>query len=523
MKLRVKFPLLIGLAVAIVLGVSGYLTYSFQHDLVIGQAERQARMLSRQILLTRRWVTDHDGLFVTKKPGTGGSPAPTDGDVVDQSGQVYVKRNPGMIIWDLSDYAAQADFCRFRVTSLRPVNPANAPDDFERQGLLDFETGREEVSEISSGKQGRILRYMIPLKVEESCLPCHAEHGYQVGNIRGGLSLEVPLGWADEAIEANDRLLLLVGLVGVVVVALVTFLLMNAMVVRRLAGLAGAMAQFPQLAPTGNPPVGTDEIDELTGAICNRGERLARSQTELVLIREQLCQNEKQAAVGELAATIAHEVNTPVGSMCQCVKNLRDAPEQQELRDRCLDTLDVGLLRIAHVVRQLLNSGQEMSFRSTETEIDRLIRNCFDLLAFQVRKIKLKFDLAVSGNCLVDGGVLNQVLVNVAMNAVLGTPEGGELLVSSREESGQVAITMRNHGPGIPPGDLDRLHEPFSLALPEGAGCGLTLAVAFSLIKRLGGQLRVESRPGEGTLFTIELPRQPPGNGRGLNNGADHD
>ncbi|HSH13371.1 MAG TPA: histidine kinase, partial [Desulfurivibrionaceae bacterium] len=99
MKLRVKFSLLVGLLVVGALGVTGYLTYSFQHELVIGQAERQARMLSRQILLTRRWVTDHDGLFVTKKPGTGSRPASANGDVVDQAGQVYVKRDPGMIIW----------------------------------------------------------------------------------------------------------------------------------------------------------------------------------------------------------------------------------------------------------------------------------------------------------------------------------------------------------------------------------------------------------------------------------------
>ena len=83
------------------------------------------------------------------------------------------------------------------------------------------------------------------MKVEESCLPCHAEHGYQVGNIRGGLSLEVPIAWADQAITRNNRYLLLIGLATFAATALAIFLLMDHLVVKRLAGLAGAMRDLP--------------------------------------------------------------------------------------------------------------------------------------------------------------------------------------------------------------------------------------------------------------------------------------
>lgn len=501
MKLRFKIPLLVGLVAVGALGITGYLTTSFQNKLVIGQAERQARMLSRQILLTRRWVTDHDGLFVTKKPGAPGSPAPTAGDVVDQAGQVYVKRNPGMIIWDLSDYAAQADFCRFRVTSLRPVDPANAPDSFERNGLLDFETGKEEVSEISHGKQGRTLRYMIPLKVEESCLPCHAEHGYQVGNIRGGLSLEVPLGWADDAISANNRLLLLVGLITATLAGLVAFLLINSLVLRRLAGLGAGIDQYPQLRP-GSLPGGADEISELAGKFTSMGKRLEQSQAELTMTREQLFENEQRAAISGLAAGTANEVNNPIGTMRDSLVVLRQGPDDQEQRDRCRDTLDVGLLRFAHVVRQLQNLGGEIPLNPKETDIDGVIRKCFELLVFQLREIHLKLDLTVADHCLLDGDLLKQALVNIALNAIQATPAGGELQTASRQDPGLVVITVRNSGPGIPPGDLDRVS-----TTTEGPGRGPSLSVAFSLIKRLGGKLQVESRPGEGTLFTIELPR----------------
>lgn len=511
MKLRVKLSLLVVLLVVGALGVTGYLTYSFQHDLVIGQAERQARMLSRQILLTRRWVTDHDGLFVTKKPGTGRNHAPAESDVVDKSGQVYVKRDPGMIIWDLSDYAAQADFCRFRVTSLRPINPVNAPDGFERQGLLAFETGKEEVSEISSGKQGRILRYMIPLMVEESCLHCHAEHGYQVGNIRGGLSLEVPLGWADEAIAANNRRLLMVGLVSVVLAALITFLRVNTLVVRRLAGLAEGLERYPQPEPPERLPAGDDEIGVLGQKFVGMDERVTRSQVELALTREQLFQNEKQAAIGELAGAIAHEVDNSLAGMRDSLIVPRGDQDEREPRDPCLERFDSGLSRLANLVQRLKNIGRTVPLKAKETDIDGVIRNCFELLVFQLRPIHLHLDLTVARPCLLDGGLLKQVLVNIALNAIEAMPDGGELLVASREVGAQVVISVRNSGPGIPPGDLDHVFEPFSTTRTEGAGRDSRLSASYSLVRRLGGQLRVESRPGDGTLYLIELPRQSSG------------
>ena len=154
MKLRGRFSLLIGLVVFSTFAGFIWLASRFQHELVLGQAERQARMLSRQILLTRRWVADHDGLFVIKKPGVESNPFLASSEITDQSGQVYVKRNPALVTRELSEYASQVDFCRFRVTSLRPVNPANTPDSFERQSLLDFETGKARPSRLPRGKRG---------------------------------------------------------------------------------------------------------------------------------------------------------------------------------------------------------------------------------------------------------------------------------------------------------------------------------------------------------------------------------
>ncbi|NTV14288.1 MAG: DUF3365 domain-containing protein [Desulfobulbaceae bacterium] len=510
MKLRGKFSLLIGLVVFSSFGATFFLVSSFQHGLVLEQAERQARMLSRQILLTRRWVADHDGLFVIKKPGVESNPYLASSDIVDQSGQVYVKRNPAMVTRELSEYASQVDFCRFRVTSLQPVNPANAPDAFERRGLLDFEGGAAESLEIVRADSGRTLRYMIPLQVEESCLSCHAEQGYRVGDIRGGLSLEVPIAWADEAIARNNRLLLLVGLGAIAGTSLVIFLLMNSLVVRRLAALAGAMDTYPQTPPSGGLPGGRDEIAALSRKFTALGERLERSQTDLAQTREQMFQNEKLAAVGQLAAGVAHEVNNPLGGMRNCLKSLKESPEDRELRDRYLELLDRGLLRIGHIVRQLLNFSRDTPLCPERLDIDALIRECFELLSFQLKDIRLELDLGVVSPYRLDGGLLKQALVNIALNAIQAMPEGGELRVESRESATALRISLRDTGPGIAAADLDRIFEPFYTTKEPGQGSGLGLSVSFSLIKRLEGRIEVESRPGAGATFTIELPRQGP-------------
>ena len=132
MSLKTRFILAIGTIIALSYGILLFRTSILQHELVIGQARQQARMLHKQILLTRQWVADHHGLFVVKTDNTSANPFLDDPLIKAVDGQVYVKRNPAMVTRELSEYASKEGVCRFRVTSLKPINPANTPDDFER-------------------------------------------------------------------------------------------------------------------------------------------------------------------------------------------------------------------------------------------------------------------------------------------------------------------------------------------------------------------------------------------------------
>jgi two-component system, NtrC family, sensor kinase len=506
-KLRTKFIILIGLVVTISYGITFYRTSAFQHELVIAQAVNQARMLHHQILLTRKWISDHNGVFLIKGPGVEANPFLSEPQIVDAAGRMLVKRNPAMVTRELSEYADRAGFCRYRITSLHPLNPANSPDDFEQRGLALFQQGVPELIQITGSEGGNWLRYMAPLVVEESCLECHGTQGYRIGDIRGGLSVSIPMNWAYESIASNNRLLLAIGVLTICVVGVTIFLLIDMLVVRRLGLLARAMDGFSgEEEKPGRLPAGKDEIGSLAGKFRELCTRLITSRQELDRTREQVFQGEKLASLGRLAAGIAHEINNPLGGMLNCVKSMQETPDDADKNRRYLDLLGKGLQRIGHTVRQLLNFGRREPLQLREVEVDGLVRDCFDLLTYSLKEIELELDPGLARPYPVDVEALKQVVVNIGLNAIQAMPGGGVLHVRTREEGNRLLLSFRDTGEGIAPENLARIFDPFFTTKEIGEGTGLGLSVTHSLVQRMQGTIRVESLPGQGAIFIVEIP-----------------
>ncbi len=507
MKLHAKFIVTLGPVLLFSFGLTFLRTAHFQDQLVILQAERQARMLSQQIILTRKWVADHNGLFFAKRPGVEANPFLPDREVVAQDGTTYVKRNPAMVTRELSDYAANSDFCRFRVTSLNPVNAANTPDAFETEALKAFEQGAREVIRVVAAERGRELRFVTPLIVEESCLECHGRHGYKVGDIRGGLSLTVPMEWADRSISDNNRLLFAIAVATILIVGLVVYCLMDCMVVKRLTVLTRAMAAFPgEGAGLAGLQRSRDEIGLLSQGFSELGTRLIASQDELERTRQQMFQTEKMASLGRLSAGIAHEVNNPLGGMRNCVKSMKDAPDDRGLQGRYLELLDKGLQRIEKTMRQLLNFGRPEPLQARPVAVDDVIRECLDLLAYRMRDIELTLELGLVGSQALDAEAVKQVVLNLLLNAIQAMPSGGRLLVRTGQGRGEVEIAFCDSGVGIAPEEQPRIFDPFYTTKEVGQGTGLGLSVSYALVNRMGGDIAVVSAPGQGSTFTVRLP-----------------
>lgn len=512
MRLRTKFIVFIGLVVIISYGITFYRTSAFQQELMITQTAQQARMLYKQILLTRKWVADHNGIFLLKQPGADINPYLAEPEIADITGRKYVKRNPAMVTRELSEYADIAGFCRYRVTSLKPFNPANAPDDFERHSLELFEKGAPpEAMTIEKNQDGRVLRYIAPLIVESSCLECHSDQGYKTGDVRGGLSVTIPMDWAYEGISKNNRLLFMIAVITIVVVGIAIFFLLDLLVVRRLDRLARAMTRFPNdPAWDSDLPAGSDEVGRLSRKFRDLCHRLTTSQEELDRTRQQVFQSEKMAALGRLTAGIAHEINNPLGGMLNCLKNLDQNPDDREMQRRYLGLLFKGLNRIGQTVRQLLNFGRQEPLVLRKVQIDDLVRECLVLLEYGMKNIELQLDLRAACSVIVDVEALKQVIVNIGLNAIQAMEGGGTMTVVTRCNHDRIILECSDTGPGIAPEYLDKIFDPFFTTKEVGKGTGLGLSITYSLVQRLHGEIMVQSELGKGAIFRIILPTGSP-------------
>ncbi len=509
MQLKIKFIIFIGLVIFCSFGVTFYRASSYQEELVVEMATRQAKMLFHQIRLTRQWVADHNGLFLVKTPGVEESPFLANGSIQDKEGNWLVKRNPAMVTRELSTYAAREGLGHFNVTSLKLVNPDNAPDDFERRSLKKFEMGINEVVEIEEVDDKFRLRYMAPLSVGERCLGCHDDQGYVVGDIRGGMNVTIPVDWAFSEIRTNNRMLLNIGVATIAIVALMIFVMFDRLVVKRLKGLAKEMDQYPKERNTNNfvSAENSDEIGTLAQHYHKLCQRLDHSQQELDASREQVFQSEKMAALGRLVAGVSHEINNPLGGMQNCIQTLRKHSDNPETVSRYLDLLNQGVDRIKNTVQQLLKIGRKEPLVLQLGDVDQMIRECLELTCMGRSDILIDTNLSVQQPILVSMEALRQVIVNLSGNAMQAMGKsGGSLAVTSCVQDKFLVVEVKDSGPGIDPQHLNKIFEPFFTTKEVGEGTGLGLSVSYSLVERMGGELTASNRPEGGAIFIVVIP-----------------
>jgi len=211
--------------VAIAMGVFTTLVFIgiFWRTIVLVQAGAREQATSYIDLITnaRTWNATHGGVWVVKGADAQTNPylrtLGVEPDTSTVSGTQLTLRNPAVMTKEMSRIADEAGTVRFHLTSLDPINPENAPDAWERSVLEGFSVSRAEVANTEDGPDGHILRVMRPLVVEQGCLTCHAAQGYEVGDIRGAISLVMPLTSLDRSIVQGG--LVLFGIYALVIMA----------------------------------------------------------------------------------------------------------------------------------------------------------------------------------------------------------------------------------------------------------------------------------------------------------------
>jgi signal transduction histidine kinase len=217
------------------------------------------------------------------------------------------------------------------------------------------------------------------------------------------------------------------------------------------------------------------------------------------------------AAVGTLAAGVAHEVNNPVAGILTCLDMIEAAgPEDSpEYRRRYLALVRDGVKRIEHTVVNLLDFSRPRDVEARRTSLNERLQHVVELVGFQLRKngVDARLDLDAAGaHILADPFQMEQLFLNLVLNAIQAMPHGGSLTLRTAQVDGQVAAEVVDTGSGIPAGIRDRVFDPFFTTRAVGQGTGLGLSVSYGIVTAHGGAIELESEPGRGTIFRVVLP-----------------
>ena len=234
--------------------------------------------------------------------------------------------------------------------------------------------------------------------------------------------------------------------------------------------------------------------------------------SDLLLRQDQLTQSAKMAAVGTLTSGIAHELNNPLNNIGITTEALIDGYSEysSEQRLKMLDQIYTQVERASGTVRNLLDFTRREQSVFTTVNLSEILNSTARLVGNELKLggIELGLDLE-DGPPEIKGNPRNlqQVFLNLFLNAIQAMPKGGSLSVRMRRvEHGFLRVDVSDTGPGIPPDDLDKIFEPFFTTKEPGKGTGLGLSVAYATLEQHQGRITVESSVGKGTIFSVFLP-----------------
>lgn len=241
-------------------------------------------------------------------------------------------------------------------------------------------------------------------------------------------------------------------------------------------------------------------------------EQVQAQVEELRSLHAQVIRSERLAAVGELAAKVAHELNNPLASIdlynSLLLESTADPAEQRRLATQVLEQVE----RAKRVVRDILDFTRAAEPHLVATDLNTVVEQSLGLVRHAARAagVSLIEDYAPGlPNVKADRNQIAQIVTNLTLNAVQAMPSGGTLTVSTVQDHQEVCLIFRDTGTGIGPEHLEHIFDPFFTTKPFGQGTGLGLAVCRTLVAQHRGEITVASEPGKGSTFSVYLPVAP--------------
>ncbi len=257
-----------------------------------------------------------------------------------------------------------------------------------------------------------------------------------------------------------------------------------------------------------------------------RAEQALRARDEeMRAMTQQMWQAAKLATMGELAASVAHELNNPLGIVSLRVESLLTRADADESARKPLEVIQHEIERMGALVANLLNFSRRATHQISTLDLREEIARTLELMLFHLRKCNVRIAQEIAPDLPMiqaDRQLLRQVFLNLFTNACDAMPQGGTLTIRAAPANADVLIEVADTGVGIPPEDLPKVTEPFYTTKPEGRGTGLGLAICRRVVQEHHGTLEVLSQgvPGKGTTVRIRLPRRNGTNGKAVRSDA---
>lgn len=231
--------------------------------------------------------------------------------------------------------------------------------------------------------------------------------------------------------------------------------------------------------------------------------------TDRVRLEEQLRAADKLSSIGLLAAGVAHEVNTPLTGISSYTQMLLTQTPTVDPKHIVLEKIKRQTMRASEIVNNLLNFSRTGNVEFAELDIHKVLDDTIQLLEPQLRNTQIKLERFYGENLpntVGNATKLQQVFMNLLINARDAMPQGGKLIIQTQYRESAILIEIKDTGIGIAPENIAKIYDPFFTTKGVGQGTGLGLAVSYGIIQEHKGRIFVESKPSQGTQFQIKLP-----------------
>ncbi|MDD3609402.1 MAG: ATP-binding protein [Halothiobacillaceae bacterium] len=493
---------LAALAWTLTFGGIGWYLIGQLHGMTMELARKEAESNFNKDQAFRFWGTLHGGVYVEVSDKTPRSPWLAhipERDLVTPSGRQLTLMNPAYMLRELNEQFGELFGVRGHITSLMPLRAENAPDAWERRALEHFKRGGGEVMEVSDIEGKPYLRFMAPMLTQQGCLVCHAHQGYKVGDIRGGVSVAVPLSdyQKREQVAAGQTL---TAMCGVWLLGILGLLVGRQRLVRDMRRQYEANVQIARLN------VGLEE-----------------------LVRERTVEMEEARDRAEAAnraksvflANMSHELRTPLNAILGFSELTRHeaglTPRQRENLEFVHRNGEHLLSLINDVLDMAKIESGRQSLEEETVDLPRALEDAVEMLRPRAEtkgmRLNVDIDPALPRYIRCDGRKLRQILINLISNAVKYSDQGEvqvEVLRRGGEGGGAplLHIEIIDQGRGIAAEDQERIFDPFVQAGHAGTteGTGLGLPITRQFVELMGGEIAVSSTPGAGSCFSVRLP-----------------